>query len=89
MDPTQAFNLINAGPYGLATLFALATYWQFKANQDLIKAQKLEIQALNDKIASVLEKTIPLCIQIPDSVKDLQRAIEELDRVTDRCTSGH
>lgn len=74
--------LVSMGLPGIVIL-ALG-YLNISLRKELTALQAkrdLEVQALNDKVALTLEKTIPLVSEIPHSLDSLHAAIDRIDRL--------
>jgi len=69
------------GSVGVAALAIAGMVWLFVTNQRLIAAQKLEVAALNEKVATILEKIIPLTTLVPPAIEKVRDTAERLERV--------
>jgi len=70
--------LLTSGGYGLAATFAGVIVYLWRQMSNDRKQTKADIQALNDKICAVLEKTLPELQQATSAMAELKAAVVEL-----------
>jgi len=82
---TEMFEILSkGGSWGVATIAIFALGWLFRLYFVTVKEHRAELEVLHNKVIDVLEKVLPVTVQVPEAVQRLSAIILRLENRLDK-----